>query len=117
MICRTDRQLQAVCKRWQKILRLEDWDVTAKLVTSDEIKAFYGDDRELFAAIRRGSEHGNAEIQVLRFSLDNPDRDHEVDVVHELLHLRFDLFDAVGEARELGINRTADALVRLSRHG
>jgi hypothetical protein len=100
---------------WQKQLRLEDWDVTIDVPAHDPGG---------YAYVKRSESY-----QIARITLRNPDmkdpsslpqNDLEITLVHELLHLRFpnvqfaqDTMD--DKIHELGIERTAIALVHLSR--
>lgn len=106
------------CAYWQRVLRLQDWDVAVSM--------------ERRHALKRGV--ANAEIDIYRrakIRLLDPvdiapddwaqDQDLEISIVHELLHLAF---HDVGRpkddspedvALERAIEATANALVRLDR--
>jgi hypothetical protein len=80
-------------KYWQRILRIQDWDVRLDLCGSDELGESYGDMREF-------REHRYAIVRILKpEALDPTDRwakafaghqDLESILVHELLHIVFD---------------------------
>lgn len=112
----TEKHLERRCRYWQALLRLEDWDVTVRLV--DELPGH---------ALGRCwwlDEKAIATIRILRPERCDPGRipaqDVEVTLVHELLHLHFAAFTAENHtpqatAQEVAIDRCARALVGLER--
>lgn len=100
---------------WKKQLRLEDWDVTVTVPAHDPGG---------YARISHHQCYQHARMTIRHPEMLPPDayanNDLEVTVVHELLHLRFAnvQFPKDGPediAHELGIERTAEALVAMSR--
>lgn len=116
----TQDELVALCRKWQRILRLQDWDVKVRLArtwdmqSSDNLGECSYELRKRMAAIRvldsvdYDSEH-------------TPwPQDQERTLVHELLHLHFAPFAADSGtpqdiAQEQAIDAIAGALVQLAR--
>lgn len=114
----TQEDAQARCGYWQTVLRLQDWDVRVTFCRRHDLK--HGVARAEIDIYRR------AHVRILDPIDQNPedwpvDRDVEVSLVHELLHLQF--YDVAKPkedtpedvALERGIEATARALVQLSR--
>jgi hypothetical protein len=115
-----DEQLQEALIFWQKVLRLQDWDVYARIARG----------RELFtensaAAVRWTLAKKVATLQLLD-PIDYEDnlaveQDHEVSLVHELLHLHYAPFDNTEDdslelyTLEQSIEAISRALVDLKR--
>lgn len=104
----TDPQLQKLLKLWQKRLRLQDWQLQAKLVPVVLIEH----DASCSGSTTCKPSFMLAEIEI-KDSLD--DEELEITLVHELLHVRFGgmqppegLHDFLFET---GIEMTARALV------
>lgn len=112
------------CKGWQKVLRLEDFDIHVRYAERCEL-------RDCNAMVLRSSDGTYASIILMprewcdRESYAN--HDLETDLVHELLHVR-EIWDGESEWRrmkdecstlfrihEAGLQRTAEALVGLKR--
>jgi hypothetical protein len=102
-------------KYWQRQLRLEDWDITIVVPEHDP---------RCYAEIVHHVGHGTAKITLRNPAICPPDLagnpDLEISLVHELLHLRFAFVGIKKETpeedlHELGIERTAQALVLLNR--
>lgn len=115
----SDEQIKEKLPEWQKILRLQDWDVGVKLVRARDM----GEGN--LGEVKTNSEHKRAEISLLDPVDHDPVRqisyDMEETLVHELLHLHFDPFLAKDEtseatAQEQAINAMATALVTLKRN-
>lgn len=115
------------CRRWQRELRLQDWDVTIEIARQRDVgEATMGD-------CTRAKTKRVARIRLLDpRDIDGQDmmtleeaHNWELTLVHELLHLQLhDAFPSgysAGSAEELAIERAIDAtskaLVRLSRGG
>ena len=117
-------ELQALCAVWQERLRLQDWDVTVSLKRHREM------------SLR--DSHACCEWQLLKrralIQIEAPEdalqandwahsaTDHELSLVHELLHLHFAPFSAKtgtakDTAQELAIHRISLALVAAYRVG
>lgn len=100
---------------WKRQLRLEDWDITIEVPAHDP---------KGYAEVTR-HQCLNAAHMVVRNPYMVPpaslaNNDLEVTVVHEMLHIRFPNVDfprnsADDNLFELGIERTAQALVALNR--
>lgn len=115
----TEVELRQKCAEWQKVLRLEDWDVKVKLKR--------GRDLELGGAGECGwtIEKKQALIKITDSADYPPDciipQDMERTLVHELLHLHFAPFDdfesgtAEDTATEQAIHFISCALVDLAR--
>jgi len=112
------RDLERLVKKWQPILRLEDWDIEISFGNFEQTKG-------AAALCEWTLNEKKAEITVLpRRKWPNNflgKGDYETTVVHELEHLhaaRFDRFKPGSlrdEALELMIERNAEALVALDR--
>jgi hypothetical protein len=86
---KTDAGLTLLCRHWQSILRLQDWDVAIRFARPWELTGDVNGEVELILAKRR------ATIRILA----REDRERDADdlgldtieftVVHELLHLHF----------------------------
>lgn len=114
----THKQLQSLLREWQKTLRLQDWNVTAKFVSGGKIDP----PGNIGVAITTLTQK-SAKIQILKQGddrLEDP-HDQELTLVHELLHLHVapfapDNWDTpVGVAAEQAIDLIAEALVKLKR--
>jgi len=112
--------LNRLCRKWQRLLRLQDWDVKIRWATGADDQT--GDcatckhwDQEKFALIRvtpPDQRTTSAEF--------HEETDVEADVVHELLHLHFAPFESPDDSpeatsQEQAINLIACALVALDR--
>lgn len=113
----TEDLLINLCADWQKRLRLQDWNITLKLVTYGDIEA---------AGCCSQDRYKNAVIKIARHG-GTPEKwlvgtDYEETLVHELLHLYTEGFDrkldensAEERAMELMVERLSVALVNLKR--
>ena len=115
----TREEIETVGKEWQTLLGLNEWETVWKLSRKSEM-----DD------VGQGQVKYNlctkqAIVKIMdEIDWDNPDftQDHEVVIVHELLHLKFSLLDKVkGEIFELIIHQyiqeLAKSFVLLKRQG
>lgn len=115
----TEKELQKLCREWQKRLRLQDWDV----------KVFVKRESQFINENAAGecSWQLAKKLAVIRI-LDPIDygsnlawpQDQEATLVHELLHLHFAPFAAKDDtpedtAQEQAIDLIARALVELKR--
>jgi hypothetical protein len=102
---------------WQKRLKLEDWNLTVKLVRSTELKP------KTVGNIHWDTPTKTATIRVLAladYKLPYPDalRDMEFTVVHELVHLHLSSLprsEASRGAEERAVNQLTEALLELAR--
>lgn len=118
---RTEKMVDELCRKWQKILRLEDWEIHTELFSARE---FDEDDRQ--GEIVYDISTGQAIIHLLDVdaSLDTPfPYDLEKVLVHELLHLHFAIFEPEKEDHlrhdlwERTVERMARILLRIHRRG
>lgn len=101
---------------WQRLLRLQDWDIELRVVRRHELDDAYG-------RCSTWSAVGRAKIRLLdpqdfEPTIDPRDRDIKVTLVHELLHLRIPADQADGSSslgQEQAVERIAQALVHLRR--
>lgn len=114
----TQDELQSLCTYWQKVLRLQDWDIVIRF------KRIFDMQHETDGNIDYSLPNKSAIINILEPSdFDNPcfPMDVEEVVVHELLHLHFHEADRPNgecpDSVECGIQKTAEALVKLNRKG
>lgn len=112
----TQEQLLAKCREWQAILKLQDWDIKLRL-------ARYYDEPNL-GSCSWTLPKKMATIRIQEYNDYDPankwERDQEITLVHELLHLHFAPFDAddgnhLGLAQEQAIHAISVALVNLAR--
>ena len=115
----TNEQLQALCREWQQVLRLQDWDVRCKFVRQREMT-----DSGCAGECRFQLEKKQAVIYVID-PIDWPPncawpQDVEKTLVHELLHLHMAPFQPSHDTlehvmMEQAIESIATGLVRLRR--
>jgi hypothetical protein len=109
-------ELESLCAIYQKMLRLQDWQIKVSFVRESEMP-----EPKLQGYSNHHAESQNAEIMVLSEEDFRP-KDHfnsydaEQVLCHELLHIRFYSVDKEDDkAFEFAIDSTADALVALRR--
>lgn len=117
----TEEQLREKCSEWQRILRLQDWDVRTSIVRERDMVT-----KDSNAEISVNVPHRLAQLRMLDpidYSLDclNP-QDMERSLVHELLHIHLwtfttDLSTTLQDAEEQAINMITNALISLYRRG
>lgn len=115
----TRDELRQLCAEWQKILRLQDWDVVVQVSRRDDT---FGHTNTGQVRYQLGLKQ--ALIKIID-PIDYPTnviypQDMETTLVHELLHLHFAPFDAdddtpAGTAQEQAIEAIAKGLVSLKR--
>ena len=113
----TQRDLENLLSKWQKSLRLQDWDIQVRFVRGHEIEGNQ-------AQIKHNNDYKNAVIR-LRDPKDWPpgdwQEDSESDLVHELLHLHMSTFEGTkpGTKEQVGLEQAieciTEALVKLER--
>jgi|APSaa5957512622_1039677.scaffolds.fasta_scaffold13869_3 hypothetical protein len=110
-------EIQDHLRYWQERLRVQDWDVTLRVLRYHEMG------EGLLGQCFRNDASRTAEIRLLALedvsgSVTPPGRDLEVTLVHELLHVLFHGASDETENRiafEQAIDATARALVELDR--
>lgn len=112
-------ELRQLCAEWQKILRLQDWDVVVQISRRDDT---FGN--STMGQVRFNLELKQALIKIID-PIDYPTnviypQDMETTLVHELLHLHFAPFDAENDtpaeiAQEQAIEAISKGLVALKR--
>jgi len=117
----TEEQLREKCAKWQRILRLQDWNVRTSIVRERDMRTSGGN-----AEISVNIQHRLADLRLLDPIDFNPNdhnpQDMEQHLVHELLHIHLwpfteELNGPLADAEEQAINMIAGALIRLHRHG
>lgn len=119
----TQEQLEALCREWQGILRLQDWRVFLRKTRARDMSNPDHQGECEWVLSRK-----EAYISLLDPVDYPPDaiepQDEELTLVHELMHLHFAPFwtdkgedDPERIAMEQAIELTAQALVRLKRNG
>lgn len=115
----TEDELRAKCAEWQKILRLQDWDVRVSIVRENQMLT-----KESNAEINVNVQHKLARLRVIDPIDYHPDnlnpQDMEKSLVHELLHIHLwqfteELEGALQDAEEQALNMITDALIKLYR--
>jgi hypothetical protein len=110
--------LQDWCAKWQKILRLQDWDVKIDLAPASKMADKQGD-------VEWVKSQKTAKIRILEPSHYPADhtypQDCEQTVVHELVHLHFAPVDRYNEGpQEMLLEQAVDliawALVKCDRN-
>ena len=107
-------ELDRLLEKWQRILRLQDWDVKIKFATYGELDGHEGDCNVVL-------ERKHATIRILRpehFDATEKDLPYNLEdtVIHELLHIYFEachIDEQYKKAEETAICMLADALLRL----
>ena len=92
----TEDQLNQLCKQYQKVLRIQDWDVEVQLVHQSELETSKGEPID-------GQHNSSLAFQksIIRIptseswqkSLLYPTQDMQATLLHELVHL---VFDSIG---------------------
>jgi hypothetical protein len=116
----TEEELRAKCAEWQRILRLQDWDVVVSIDRARDMTLSEVDGECEWTLASK-----QARIRILDPMDFPPDskwpQDMEQILVHELLHLHFAPFDRFERgslehvAMEQAIDLIASALVKLKR--
>lgn len=118
----SEDQLKQKCAEWQKILRLQDWDVHVSIVRDSNMKL-----KDVNGECEWVLQTKQAHIRILD-PIDYPEdtrwpQDMEQTLVHELLHLHFAPFDTHADgslehtSMEQAIDMIAGALLSLKRGG
>jgi len=109
--------LERLCRKWQKLLRLNDWRIKVEFVSPKKISGYDGrTDYDLYDK--------TANVKILRkedWTKNHFDRlvDGEMILVHELIELHFmsipELKGIDHDRKEFVANVIADALIELDR--
>lgn len=106
----TTKQLQKLCAKWQKRLRLQDWKIEVSFVHAGDMRGPSSAGEVSFFP-----DHAFAQIQILPpEELDSGNPMHpsiEQVLVHELLHLHMGTFAAKGKAADMAQDRAIECLV------
>lgn len=113
----TNKQLQALCRTWQKRLRLQDWVITCRFAASQRESGHCLGESEVSTILKQ------SRIRVCPLDKADPDwmgnHDIEMTLVHELLHLHtayveplFKGNDLAEKSVETAIDSIAEALVK-----
>ena len=106
---------------WQKLLRLQDWNITVNVK-----RRYQMSDHDALGLCRRYPDSKDADIDILSVQdisahKEGDDADYELTLVHELLHVHFTFMNNdEGHARqqeELIVSTLSRALVKLNRDG
>lgn len=129
MVFETQDQLNESLAEWQRILRVQDWDVDAKIVRRDDLDT--GEERRC-GSIWQLAKKRHATIKLLDpvdWVGDSGGQDHEITLVHELLHIHTRRILEAGDTDETGqwdrmvnaeeplVHHLSVALVNLRRSG
>jgi hypothetical protein len=93
-------ELDATCDKWQEILRLRDWTVTAKIVPGADLPHA---EAQCHVSLPRKSVF--IEVARERASWAQGEQDDEASLVHELLHCHFEPFSPQVEDGETTLER------------
>ena len=114
-------QLYTWLPMWQKLLRLQDWNITVNVK-----RRYQMSDHDVLGLCRRYTDSKDADIDILSVQdisahKEGDDADYELTLVHELLHVHFAFMNNdEGHARqqeELIVSTLSRALVSLNRDG
>jgi hypothetical protein len=97
MVNLTLKQLRKAAVWWSKKLRIEDWKIT--------VLSVHNNDMEAVANSTTTSSRGEAVIRISpvwsRGPKDRDEYDLEIDLVHELLHIKFDAVSRLCDTKDL----------------
>lgn len=113
----SEEELRKKCLEWQKILRLQDWDIRTSIARQREFNT-----TESNAEIKVNLQHRIAFLRVID-PIDYNDidpQDMEKDLVHELLHIHLwpvteGATGPLEDVEEQAINMIAGSLIQLYR--
>ncbi len=120
-VIHTEDELRIKCAEWQKILRLQDWDVRTSIIRERDMVT-----TESNAEISVNVQHRLAQLRIvdpIDYGDDNLNPlDMERYLVHELLHIHLwpfteSLEGPFQDAEEQALNMIAGALIELKRRG
>ena len=118
MIYETQEQAQQACQEWQRILRLQDWDIAIDILRARDMGLDGGQ-----AEVHWKAESKSAIIHLLDpadYQNNYFEQNQERSLVHELLHLHMVMFATEtgtpeDTAQEQAVNAIANALVALKK--
>ena len=118
----TQKKLEQLCRKWQRILRLQDWEIEARWATRNELDK--GSNAEASLCINQKV----ATVGIIKpedhQTWNGKEQDIEKSVVHELLHLPLQSIEnyarkgeesALDNAVENVTNLISGALIMLDR--
>lgn len=117
----TQERLDALCREWQGVLRLQDWDVRAAIVRARDMELERVGGECIWVLEKR--EAAVHLLDPVDWHPDDPPQDIEKDLVHELQHLHFAPFmsrdkdSLTAKTQEQAIESIAKALMTLKRAG
>lgn len=120
MIYADQKEAESSLQEWQRVLRLQDWDIKIRIVRAKEFVNGDG-----MGEVRYKHQKQMAVINLLD-PIDYDEihlweQDHEITMVHELLHIHFMGFEAEegteqDNAQERAIDVISKSLVSLRRN-
>ena len=110
-------QAEAALAKWQKILRLQDWDIKIFIYRAKDLMT---DGQAEVTWLREKKQAILKLLDPIDYDNNYFIQDHEVSIVHELLHCHMALFDQEAGtlediAQEQAIHALSFALVELDR--
>lgn len=116
----TEDELCELCREWQGILRLQDWDIEVRVVNLEDLDGHYGDCKTSLVKRTARIRVALPEASVWVKDSEVVEReDLETCVVHELMHVMLRPMHpedpGAGNAEEQACHFTAQALVALKR--
>ena len=110
-----EHELKELCAYWQKVLRLQDWDVNIKIARVFEMHEDGIGEINMVMSLKK------AFIQILDTNDSAPDEDKDIELtlVHELVHLHLaewsEQESGMPVSGEQAVDLLAKALVQLKR--
>ena len=121
VIYSTDKELRKACRKWQKVMRLQDWDIVCKIQRTKGMNM-----ENVEGSCTWNVMNKTAVIRILD-PVDYPDNEWEQNMeetlVHELMHLHSAPFDdfkmgtAKNDALEQMIVTLSQALINSKKKG
>lgn len=113
----TQGALDEALDYWREVLRLKDWEITARIVSADEI----GEGITGNCGINEHKLSATIKLLDPAESNDNSSLDHELILIHELLHIHLQPLEPpqfhyrLEIAKEQAVHVIAGGLAKLSR--
>lgn len=119
----TQGDLEAALAKWQRVLHLQDWEITADLVPQTVFPERGMSGSACVRSFRRAAHIRMATLETMDLVSNPNDADMERTLVHELVHLVFSPEDLFGEpppkhqnrAYEMAVESMARSLVEIDR--